>query len=91
MREDIYLRFLGRGAAFNPVMENTSAWFSINGTFYLIDAGETVFGKIWDKDEFFSAERIAVILTHMHADHVGSLGTLVFTESKRIPRPLLMG
>lgn len=71
------LNFLGMGSAFNPAMDNTSAWFTEGGTFYLLDCGETVFGKIWNLEEFKQAHRIAVILTHMHCDHVGSLGTLL--------------
>ena len=77
MKKDLWLNFTGYGAAFNPEKENTSAWFSDNGIFYLIDSGETVFGHIWKEKAFREAKSIAVILTHMHCDHVGSIGTLV--------------
>ncbi|MFA6690005.1 MAG: MBL fold metallo-hydrolase, partial [Sphaerochaetaceae bacterium] len=71
------LHFLGSGSAFNPEMDNTSAWFVRGDMFFLLDCGETVFGKIWNLPEFTFATSIAVILTHMHCDHVGSLGTLL--------------
>ncbi len=71
------LHFLGLGSAFNPEMDNTSAWFAEKGIFFLLDCGETVFGKIWDIPQFKEASKVAVILTNMHSDHVGSLGTLL--------------
>lgn len=75
MDEDLH--FLGSGSAFNPEMDNTSAWFIHKGRFFLLDCGETVFGKIWDLAPFKDASQIIVLLTHMHSDHIGSLGTLL--------------
>ena len=39
------LKFLGRGAAFNPKEGNTSAWFIENNELFLIDCGESVYRK----------------------------------------------
>ncbi|MFA5448456.1 MAG: MBL fold metallo-hydrolase [Sphaerochaeta sp.] len=77
MKNTAGLHFLGMGSAFNPAMDNTSAWFAKDGTFYLLDCGETVFGKIWDLEVFKNAKTVCVVLTHMHSDHIGSLGTLL--------------
>ncbi len=71
------LTFLGTGAAFNPAMDNSNACFSQNGEFFLLDCGESTFGRIWDLPELLSATRISVVVTHLHCDHVGSLGSLV--------------
>lgn len=75
------LQFLGFGAAYYPVFGNTAAYFTWQQDFYLIDCGEDVFGKIYQLPEYWNASRIFVILTHMHSDHVGSLGSLIsYTE-----------
>lgn len=71
------LRFLGYGAAFHPVFGNTSAYFVKNRDLYLIDCGETVFHKLYERDMLTEYENIYVIITHRHADHVGSLGSLI--------------
>ncbi|MEW6548517.1 MAG: MBL fold metallo-hydrolase [Spirochaetota bacterium] len=71
------LTFLGLGSAFNPTMDNSNAWFSQGSTFFLIDCGETTFGRIWNNPDYLSSKETAVIVTHLHADHVGSLGSLI--------------
>ena len=77
MQEQEILHFLGKGAAFYPSFDNTSAWFVESNVFYLIDCGESVFSKIWNIPEYFRADKVVVILTHLHCDHVGSLGSLI--------------
>lgn len=71
------LRFLGIGSAFNPAMENSNAYFVSEGTFYLLDCGETAFGKVWNLPEYVESVDVVVLLTHLHADHSGSLGSLI--------------
>jgi ribonuclease BN (tRNA processing enzyme) len=71
------LQFLGIGSAFNPVMENTNAFFRTEKEFYLLDCGETAFGKLWNLEAFTSSSRVTVLITHLHCDHSGSLGSLV--------------
>ena len=71
------LQFLGIGAAFNPAFGNTSACFQKDGTLYLLDCGSTVFGALLERKAMQGAKRIVVLITHLHADHVGSLGTLI--------------
>lgn len=73
----IRLQFLGIGAAFAPALGNTSACFQRDGTLYLLDCGSTVFGALLERKALQNAKRIVVLITHLHADHVGSLGTLI--------------
>ena len=70
------LVFLGIGAAFNPVMGNTSAWFVQDGKLFILDCGETVFERLWYLPELRTCEDIYVAITHLHNDHVGSLAAL---------------
>ncbi|MBT9777992.1 MBL fold metallo-hydrolase [Clostridium sp. MCC353] len=73
----INLRFLGFGAAFYPPLGNTSAWFLHGRDFYLLDCGEDVFHKVYELEEYKSSPSVSVFITHMHTDHIGSLGELI--------------
>lgn len=82
------LNFLGIGSAFNPLFGNTSAFFTYNEDFYLIDCGESVFGKIWNLKEMTESKNIFILITHFHCDHVGSLGSLIsylYLKLNKIP------
>ncbi|MCB7318201.1 MBL fold metallo-hydrolase [Lacrimispora sp. 210928-DFI.3.58] len=71
------LNFLGKGSAFYPVYGNTGAYFLYGKELYLIDCGETAFDHLYHLVDLDEIEKVYVILTHLHADHVGSLGTLI--------------
>ncbi|MDR1863071.1 MAG: MBL fold metallo-hydrolase [Treponema sp.] len=71
------VKFLGIGSAFNPRMDNTNGFFMWEDQFYLIDCGETAFGKLWNHPDFKSMSRITVVITHLHGDHAGSLASLI--------------
>lgn len=71
------LKFLGCGAAFYPVLGNTSAYFIKNNNLYLLDCGELVFHQLYERGMLTRYDRIYSIITHLHADHVGSLGSLI--------------
>lgn len=71
------IEFLGFGSAFNPAFKNTNAYFTILDNLYLIDCGETAFETIKAKLVLEDYNHITVIVTHLHADHVGSLPTLI--------------
>ncbi len=71
------LNFLGKGCAFYPVYGNTGAYFLKGKELYLIDCGESAFEHLYRKINLDDLETVYVILTHLHADHVGSLGTLI--------------
>lgn len=80
------IRFLGVGAAFNPALGNTNAWFLNGEDFFLIDCGESAFAHLRDLPEMRAARHVFVLITHMHADHVGSLGSLIsflYVKSKQ--------
>lgn len=70
------LKFLGRGAAFNPKENNNSAYFIEKSNLFLIDCGETVFKEIIINNILNGIENIYVMITHTHSDHIGSIGTL---------------
>ncbi len=68
------LKFLGCGSAFNPVYGNTSAYFTIGQDLYVIDAWESIFLSLYQKDLL---KNVTFLITHMHADHVGSLASII--------------
>ena len=71
------LTFLGIGAAYFPQLGNTGAYFWRNKTLYLLDCGALAFSQIIKLGLLEHAENVAVLVTHLHADHTGSLGTLI--------------
>ena len=64
------LNFLGCGSAFNPLYGNTSAYFTNKDQLYVIDGGESVFLKLYQKELLKKYAGITIMVTHMHADHV---------------------
>lgn len=71
------LNFLGKGCAFYPLYGNTCAYFVHGKELYLLDCGESAFEQLYKKINLGEIERAYVIVTHLHADHVGSLGTMI--------------
>lgn len=71
------LTFLGSGGAFNTNLGNTSAYFELGKELFLIDCGEDVFSKLINKGVLNKKSRVNIFITHLHSDHVGSLGTLI--------------
>lgn len=82
------LEFLGFGAAFNPIMENSNAYFLAGKRFFLLDCGETAFGKIWNLPAYTESEEVVALITHLHADHVGSLGSLISYSHYVMKKPV---
>ena len=73
------LNFLGIGSGFNLELGNSSAFFKDEyENLYLIDCGFDVFAKILQQKLLDDAKNITVFITHLHDDHMGSLGSLVF-------------
>jgi ribonuclease BN (tRNA processing enzyme) len=73
----IELRFLGVGGAFDPAFGSSSAIVESGAdTSLLIDCGCTTYRNLQQSGRVESITH--VLITHMHDDHVGSLGTLVF-------------
>lgn len=71
------LTFLGSGACFYPALHNTSAYFVVDNNLILLDCGESVYERLLKNMDISQFEQIYVIITHLHADHVGSLGSLL--------------
>lgn len=71
------LNFFGRGSAFLPDLGNTNAYFHHENNFFMLDCGESTFHKVWQFEELEKCDEIVVLVTHLHADHVGSLGSLL--------------
>lgn len=82
------LKFLGCGSAFNPSLGNTSAYFEEGKRFFLIDCGETVFTRLYQMKVPERYQNLYVLITHTHADHVGSLASLIsycyFVKGKKV-------
>lgn len=82
------LKFLGRGAAFNPKEGSTSAYFIENNILYLIDCGESVFAKLIEYKLLNNIKDINLLITHTHSDHVGSLGSLAIYSYYNLHKPI---
>lgn len=72
----ITLNFLGRGAAFYPKFGNTNAWFAYGNDLFFLDFGEEAYHRVAGILPLEKYDHVYVILTHLHADHVGSLASL---------------
>ncbi|MBQ9785963.1 MAG: MBL fold metallo-hydrolase [Clostridia bacterium] len=71
------LKFIGTGSAFNTQMVNTSAYIKEEWNLFIIDSVETSFSRMKKLIIFEDVEKVYIAITHMHSDHIGSLGTLV--------------
>lgn len=71
------LKSLGFGSAFNSQEYGNNSWYFIeNDKVFMIDCGSTVFNTFREKG-LDNYKEVNVIITHMHTDHIGSLGTLI--------------
>lgn len=71
------LKFTGCGAALYPELYNSNGYFILGNDLFLIDCGETAFRQHYMAGNFKDIKSITVFITHMHTDHIGSLGTLI--------------
>lgn len=71
------LKSLGFGSAFNSQEYGNNSWYFIEkDKVFMIDCGSTVFNTFREKG-LDNYKEVNIIITHMHTDHVGSLGTLI--------------
>lgn len=71
------IRFLGVGSAYNAAQDNTGAFLLRGEDLVLLDCGETNFSLLARYGLLDGLRgHIHVLLTHLHADHAGSLPTL---------------
>ncbi len=78
------LKFLGRGAAFNPAEGNTSAYILERKKLFLIDCGESVFADLICKNILDTVNEVWIAISHFHSDHCASLGSLTLYCAERL-------
>jgi len=71
------LHFTGIGSAFNAPLGNTNAYFIDGTTLVMFDCGESVYVRILKLLQSKRIWRLILIITHLHSDHIGSLGTVL--------------
>lgn len=69
------LHFTGTGAAYYPRLGSNAAFFVKNNHLFMIDCGESTFRKMEARDEIRTCDKITVFITHLHADHIGTVST----------------
>lgn len=73
------LRFIGNGSAFNTELGCNSGYILKGSSLVLFDCGGDVFGRLKKmKIVTEDIKDITVFITHIHPDHVGSLGDLIY-------------
>lgn len=71
------LKFLGSGSAFHAERGNNSAYMEFAKELFLFDAGSDVFTKLIQFKLLEKKARVNIFITHLHSDHIGSLGTII--------------
>ncbi len=71
------VQMLGTGSAFAKAFNNNNALFTIDGLNLLVDCGITAPKALHELGYNFNALH-GVLLTHIHADHIGGLEELAF-------------
>lgn len=75
MEQALAIKFIGTGGAFDTAYGNAAAIVELNGMRILVDCGHTVFPRLV---QLGLADTIdALLITHLHDDHVGSLSTFI--------------
>ena len=70
------LLFTGCGAGYNPVLGSNSSFFKRGTTMYLLDCGPSSYQVLVGKNAFSGVEKVVIFVSHLHTDHIGSLGIL---------------
>ncbi|WP_027084157.1 MBL fold metallo-hydrolase [Cohnella panacarvi] len=82
------VQMLGTGSAFAKAFHNNNALFTLNGQTLLVDCGITAPKSLYELGITFD-QIDAVLLTHIHADHIGGLEEFGFQMKfiyKRMPK-----
>lgn len=74
----MYLKFLGRGSAFNVKEGNNCAYFKVKSDLYLLDCGCGAFEGILDRQLLENLDSVNVFITHTHSDHIANLSDLIY-------------
>ncbi|MFB5192981.1 MBL fold metallo-hydrolase [Alicyclobacillus fastidiosus] len=78
-------QFVGCGSAFHTQLGNNSAYLKSGSHLFMIDCGSANFDRILRANLLAGVDEIAVLVTHLHPDHVGSLGDLLFYSYYSVP------
>lgn len=81
------IKFLGTGGAFENEFGNSSAFITLDNENILLDCGYAVYPVL--KEKSLIEQLDAVIITHLHNDHVGSLSNLIFHHHFFVPNKRL--
>ena len=73
------IKFIGTGGAFEPEYYNSAALLLFKNTYFLIDAGFTVYPRLLGLKIFFQIDYI--LITHLHNDHSGSLANILLHKN----------
>lgn len=73
----MYIEMIGTGSAFAKKFDNNNALIEADGYKLLLDCGITLPGALHRRELSFG-ELDAVLISHIHADHVGGLEELAF-------------
>ena len=69
------IKFIGNGSGFSKT--NTNAFFEYNNELILIDCSMLNMNRIKAIFDFTKYDKINIIVTHMHADHVSGIPNLI--------------
>ncbi len=86
------IAFIGAGGAHDIRIGNSAALLTWKGETFLIDCGFTVYPRLVEKNLVEKPQ--AVLITHLHDDHIGSLSAFLYHRhflSKLPPIPVLAG
>jgi|SRR5579875_476360 len=83
------LKFIGCGSAFNTNLGNNSAYIKDDNRLFMLDCGSANFDRIIRSSLLLGVDNITVLMTHLHPDHVGSLGDLIFYMYMKV-KPLFV-
>ncbi len=89
-KPEIY--FLGAGGAHDIHIGNSAALLRWEGETFLMDCGFTVYPRLVEKGLIETID--AILITHLHDDHIGSLSALLYHRHflSRLPStPVLAG
>lgn len=72
------IEFIGCGSAFHTELGNNGAFIKKDQTLSMIDCGSATFHRLVANGLLENVEKIDILMTHTHPDHIGSLGDLIF-------------
>ena len=69
------IKFVGTGGAFDYQYRNSAALVTMNQRRILVDSGNSIYFTLREKNAIDNID--AILITHLHDDHVGSLSSVI--------------